>query len=119
MAAGEEAKGEAPAEGSAFTAVLTTLGRNTGREHSKTLRAVRRGGRIYFSRHRPDSDWFRNALRNPAVWVRVAGGERVAGRAAVVRDGALSREISRLKYPGEARAGEARVVLEVTLCGLP
>jgi len=43
-----------------FKAVLTTEGRKTGKEHSVWLRAVRYNDRIYFSRHKPDGDWFQN-----------------------------------------------------------
>lgn len=104
--------------GTAFLAVLTTVGRVTGKKHSKVLRAVRYNDRIYFSRRRPDSDWFRNIARTPAVTVRL--GERdFCGNAAVVSDEGLSRKISELKYPGQKRATERRVTVEVSLCGLP
>ena len=102
-------------DGSAFIAVLTTRGRVTGREHSKTLKAVKYNGRIYFSRHRPDSDWFKNIAAGGEVSVQL-GSARLHGRATIVRDEALSQRISELKYPGERRAGEKRVVVEVTLC---
>ena len=105
-----------PGDGSAFTAVLTTRGRVTGRGHSKTLRAVMHNGRIYFSRRRPDSDWFRNAAANPEVEVRI-GREARRGSARVVEDQALLRRISELKYPGQERAAEGRVAVEVTLRG--
>ncbi len=99
-----------------FRATLGTTGRRTSRAHSVTLRAVRYGGEIYFSRHRPDSDWFKNALADPEVTVRY-GGRTYAGRAEAVEDEGLNREISRLKYPGEARASERRVSIRVTLYG--
>jgi len=103
-------------DGSTFVAALTTTGRVTGREHTRMLRAVMHGGRIYFSRHRPDSDWFKNIVKNPAVTVRL-GGQRLEGRASVVTDEGLARKISELKYPGEERAKERRVAVEVSLCG--
>ncbi len=104
-----------PENGSTFIAVLTTTGRVTGREHSKTLKAVMYDGRIYFSRHRPDSDWFKNIAKNPGVTVQL-GGRRIRGDARIVGDGPLSQKISELKYPGEERARERRVAVEVTLC---
>ena len=50
-----------------FRPILTTKGRKTGKEHSVMLRAVNYNGKIYFSRHKPDGDWFKNALANPEV----------------------------------------------------
>ena len=99
-----------------FRAVLTTTGRSTGAEHSVELLAVAHAGRIYFSRHRPDSDWFRNAARSPRVVVAF-GGASHAGTARVVDDERLAATVSALKYPGQARASEKRVALEVTLDG--
>ena len=100
-----------------FRAVLTTTGRATGAEHSVELLAVGHGGRIYFSRHRPDSDWFRNAVINPPVRVAI-GQSSYRGTARAVDDGRLAAMISALKYPGQARAADKRAVLEVTLGGL-
>ena len=97
-------------------AVLTTRGRRTGRKHSVMLRAVVHDEKVYFSRHRPDSDWFRNAVAEPKVSVGY-GGRVFSGRARVVTDAGLEREISLLKYPGERRAGDRRAVMEVTLDG--
>ncbi len=98
-----------------FKAVLTTLGRRSGQRHSVWLLAVMYGGGIYFSRHRPDGDWFQNALKNPDVTVRIDGSE-LAGRASLVTDNGLAARISGLKYPGSERAREKRVVIKVTLC---
>ena len=39
-------------------ATLVTRGRKTGKKHSVMLRGVMYNNKIYFSRHRPDSDWF-------------------------------------------------------------
>ena len=50
-----------------FRPVLITKGRKTGKQHSVMLRAVNYNGKIYFSRHKPDGDWFKNALKNPEV----------------------------------------------------
>jgi len=98
-----------------FKAVLTTEGRKTGKEHSVWLRAVRYNDRIYFSRHKPDGDWFQNAIFNPDVKVKFSN-TNYTGKAIYVIDEVLSEKISQLKYPGEQRANEKRVVLEVTLC---
>lgn len=98
-----------------FTAVLTTRGRVTGRPHSKTLRAVRLGGILYFTRRRPDSDWFLNALADARVSVSL-DGRTVRGSAFRVEDAGLLAEISRAKYPGQARAAEPRVGIGVRLC---
>ena len=110
-------RGPAPAvPDGPFRAVLTTTGRSTGAEHSVELLAVARAGRIYFSRHRPDSDWFKNAARSPQVRVEF-GGASHRGTARVVDDARLAAEVSALKYPGQARASEKRVAVEVTLGG--
>ncbi len=97
-----------------FTAVLVTTGRSTGREHQVMLRAVGYNGKIYLSRHKPDSDWFLNALANPEV--RILYGQQVLlGNARRVADEELAKKISELKYHGEERAKEKRSVIEVTL----
>ncbi|ABK77775.1 hypothetical protein CENSYa_1148 [Cenarchaeum symbiosum A] len=101
-------------EGTAFRAVLYTTGRKTGREHAVKLRAVMYQGKVYFSRHRPDSDWFQNAVADPRVKVGI-GDASHEGRAAEVTDAGLGRKISELKYPGEPRASENRVSIGVTL----
>jgi hypothetical protein len=96
-------------------AVLTTKGRKTGKEHSVWLRAVLYNDKIYFSRHKPDGDWFQNASKNEDVKVNF-DNKQFVGKASVVTNEELERKISELKYPGEERAKENRVVLEVTLC---
>ena len=83
-------------------------------EHSVMLRAVNYNGRIYFSRHRPDGDWFQNALVNPDVKIKY-NTLLFSGKAKIVKDLELSKKISQLKYPDEERANEARVTVEVTL----
>lgn len=97
-----------------FRATLNTTGRKTSKTHSVMLRAVRYNGKIYFSRHMPDSDWFKNALADPEVTVQY-GGSTYHGKASLVQDVELGRKISQLKYPGEDRANEKRVAVEVTL----
>ena len=98
----------------AFKAQLTTRGRKTGREHKVWLLAVMYEDKIYFSRHRPDGDWFKNALKNSEVKIQFDGSS-FSGRAFFLKDEELSKKISELKYPGQERAKEKRVVLEITL----
>ena len=100
--------------GQTFTATLITKGRKTGREHAVLLKAVMYNDRIYFSRHEPNSDWFLNSIKNPAVQVEF-DSRRYFGIAKLVNDDILSKKISELKYPGEDRAEEKRVVIEVTI----
>lgn len=69
-------------------------------------------GDYYFSRHRPDSDWFLNALYNPNVVVHMDESV-VAGTASRVEDPDVLATISSLKYPGQARAAERRVAVRV------
>lgn len=99
---------------SLFRPILITKGRITGRQHAVMLRAVNHNGKIYFSRHRPDGDWFKNAIKNPEV--RIEYRDTIfAGIAELVTDEKLSEKISELKYPGEKRAKERRVTIQVTL----
>lgn len=98
----------------AFRAELITKGRKTGREHTVWLLAVMYEDKVYFSRHKPDGDWFKNATKNPEVKVRFDNSDFL-GKAKIVDDEDLAKKISELKYPGEKRAKEKRVVLEVTL----
>jgi hypothetical protein len=67
---------------------------------------------VYFSRRNENSDWLKNALANNTVQVEF-GGATIPGIASLVTDQALARKISELKYPGEERASEVRVVLQV------
>lgn len=97
-----------------FRPILITKGRNTGKQHSVMLLAVNYKGKIYFSRHRPDGDWFKNALTNPEVKIEY-NNFVFSGKAKIVTDEELDKKISELKYPGEERAKEKRVTIEVTL----
>ncbi|MFB5636342.1 MAG: nitroreductase/quinone reductase family protein [Nitrosopumilus sp.] len=97
-----------------FRPILITKGRKTGREHRVMLRAVNHNGKIYFSRHRPDGDWFQNALANPLVKIQY-NNSMLIGNAKLVTDEKLNEEISNLKYPGEERSKEKRVAIEITL----
>ncbi len=98
----------------AFRAQLITKGRKTGMEHTVWLLAVMYDDKIYFSRHRPDGDWFKNALKTPEVKVQFDESS-YSGRSSIVTDEEISKKISELKYPGQKRALEKRVVLEITL----
>ena len=97
-----------------FRPFLITKGRKTGKKHSVMLRAVKHNDRIYFSRHRPDGDWFKNAIKNPEVEIKY-NDTTYSGTAKLVTDEDLNMKISELKYPGEERAKEKRVTIEVTL----
>jgi len=101
-------------EESLFHAILTTKGRKTGKVHSVILRAVKYNDKIYFSRHRPDGDWFKNAMANPDVIIEYKN-TTYKGKAKLVEDEKIEQKISQLKYPGEKRADEKRVALEITL----
>ena len=93
---------------------LITKGRKTGNPHSVWLRAVKYNEKIYFSRHRPDGDWFQNAIANSEVKIQYNNTE-YTGNAVIVTDEELNQKISQLKYPGEKRANEKRVAIEITL----
>ena len=98
----------------AIKALLITKGRKTQKEHSVWLRAVLYNDKVYFSRHKLDGDWIKNAIANPEVRVEF-DNSRFSGKAVLVSNETLAKKISELKYPGEERAKENRVVLEVTL----
>jgi len=97
-----------------FRPILITKGRTTGKQHSVMLLAVNYKEKIYFSRHKPDGDWFKNALANPEVKIEY-NNFVFSGKAELVIDEELSKKISQLKYPGEEKAKEKRVAIEVTL----
>jgi len=103
-------------EENVFRAILSTKGRKTGRRHSVMLRAVKYNEKIYFSRHMPDGDWFKNAMANPDVIIEY-NNLTFTGKANLVKDEKLEQKISQLKYPGEKRADEKRIVIEITLYG--
>ncbi len=97
-----------------FRPTLITKGRKTGKLHSVWLRAVKYNEKIYFSRHRPDGDWFQNAIANSEVKIQYNNME-FTGKASLVTDEKLKQKLSQLKYPGEQRANEKRIAIEVTL----
>jgi len=97
-----------------FKALLTTKGRKTGKEHSVMLRGVLYNDKIFFSRHKLDGDWIKNAIFNSDVKVEFDNSS-FSGKATMVSDENLAKKISELKYPGEEKAKESRVVLQVSL----
>ena len=97
----------------AFRAQLITKGRKTGRDHTVWLLAVMYEDKIYFSRHRLDGDWIKNAISNSEVKVEFDNSSFL-GKALLVSDENLAKKISELKYPVEERGKESRVVLQVS-----
>ena len=97
-----------------FKALLTTMGRKTGKEHSVWAKVVTYNDMIYFSRRNPNSDWLKNAIVNPIVKVEF-NGKKISGSAKLVDDDYLARKISSLKYTDKARQEESRIILEVSL----
>ena len=97
-----------------FKAILTTIGRKTGNEHSVWAKAVTYNGMIYFSRRNPNSDWLKNAIANPKVKVKFDGKE-FSGNARLVQEEELSKKISTLKYTDKNRQDEPRIVLEIQI----
>ena len=97
-----------------FKAILTTIGRKTGNEHSVWAKAVTYNDMIYFSRRNPNSDWIKNAIANPKVKVKFDGKE-FSGNARLVQEEELSKKISTLKYTDKNRQDESRIVLEIQI----
>jgi len=97
-----------------FRALLVTTGRISKQPHIVTLRGVKYNDKIYFSRHEPNSDWFKNVKINPNVSINF-NGSLYPGIAKIVTEKNLNLKISQLKYPGEKRAQEKRVAIEITL----
>ena len=56
-----------------FKAVLETKGRDTGKMHRVWLLAVKYEGKLYFSRRNTNSDWLKNAQKNPDVRIEFGG----------------------------------------------
>lgn len=97
-----------------FKAVLVTTGRKTGKEHSVEARVVFYNGKFYFSRRNPNSDWLKNAIKNPNVKISYQG-KIIDGIALLVNDQELCKKISQMKYT-DKRSEEARIVLQVNPC---
>jgi nitroimidazol reductase NimA-like FMN-containing flavoprotein (pyridoxamine 5'-phosphate oxidase superfamily) len=98
-----------------FIANLTTIGRNTGKEHTVPLRLVFYNGKFYASRRNPDGDWLKNIAKNPSVKIEVNGKE-IACKASIVNNEELCKKISSLKYSDE-RAAMERIIAEITPIG--
>jgi deazaflavin-dependent oxidoreductase (nitroreductase family) len=83
---------------------VTTIGRRSGSPHEIEIWFGVIGDTMYLiSGNGPSADWYRNALVNPDVSVRV-GGEARLGRARVVDDADERRKVGDLmsvKYPWE------------------
>lgn len=103
-----------PIDENLFKATLITRGRVTDQPHSVFLRGVKYNNKIYFSRHHPDSDWFKNIIKNSSVVIKYKNFS-YTGVAKKVTNEKLNEKISVLKYPGEKRANEKRVSIEITL----
>ena len=97
-----------------FRATLVTRGRVSKQPHSVILRGVKYNDKIYFSRHEPDSDWFKNIITDSKVVIKY-NESSYSGVAKKVTDEKLNQKISQLKYPDEKRANEKRVAIEITL----
>jgi len=97
-----------------FKAILTTMGRKTGNEHSVWAKAVTYNDMIYFSRRNPNSDWLKNAIADPNVKVEF-DGKQFSGTARLVKNEELARKISSIKYTEKNKQKEPRIVLEVEL----
>ena len=79
------------------------------------LKAVKYENKIYFSRHKPDSDWFKNIMKNSKIVVEI-NNEAIDGIASIVTSEKLLQKISELKYPNQQKAKEKRVAIEIKLC---
>ena len=97
-----------------FKAILKTIGRKSGKEHTVWAKAVTYNDMIYFSRRNPNSDWLKNAIANPEVKIEF-DGKQFSGKAKLVEEQELARKISSLKYVEKDRQEESRIVLEVKL----
>ena len=64
-----------------FKAILETKGRNTRKTHRVWLLAVKHEGKLYFSRRNTNSDWLKNAQKNPDVKIEFDGQSFAEGLA--------------------------------------
>ena len=83
---------------------ITTVGRRSGRPHEIEIWFGVMDDTLYvISGNGPSADWYRNALANPQVWVRLAGDVHT-GIARDVTDPVERRQVGDLmgeKYPWE------------------
>jgi deazaflavin-dependent oxidoreductase (nitroreductase family) len=78
------------------TLELTTVGRTSGQSHTTTIWFVRQGDHIYVqSGKEGKTDWYRNALKHPAVTVRI-GTLALRGRARSIDDAAETARVHEL-----------------------
>ena len=90
-----------------FKAILETKGRDTGNIHRVWLLAVKYEGNLYFSRRNTNSDWLKNAQKNPDVRIEF-DGQSFAGRASLVSDDCLlytspsPRDVEESRMPSSA-----------------
>ena len=77
-----------------FKAILKTIGRKSGKEHTVWAKAVTYNDMIYFSRRNPNSDWLKNAIAHPQVKVKFDGKE-FSGIARLVEEEELAKKISK------------------------
>ncbi len=99
-------------DGCSLLGNLTTIGRVSGKRRTVKLRLVFYEGKFYASRKNTNGDWVKNIVINPSVMLDLYG-EKIEGRAELVKDEKLSRKISELKYSDERRE-EKRVVVKLT-----
>jgi deazaflavin-dependent oxidoreductase (nitroreductase family) len=89
------------------TLEITTAGRTSGQARTATIWFVREGDHIYVqSGKEGQTDWYRNALKTPAVTLRI-GTLMLRGRARPVDDAA---EVARVHELFEHKYVSARVM---------
>jgi deazaflavin-dependent oxidoreductase (nitroreductase family) len=97
--------------GSSLVADLTTIGRKTGLPRAVELRFTYLDGKFYASSSKVEGKhWCQNMIKNPAVEIS-ARGEKFAGVAKLVTDGALRRQILMLR---DSPPRLERVVFEIS-----
>lgn len=73
-------------------AVLSTIGRKTGKRRRNCVRAIRSGNKVFLVSLRGRyGHWYRNLIANPNVELRIRGG-RFRGTAREIRDAAEHEE---------------------------
>jgi deazaflavin-dependent oxidoreductase (nitroreductase family) len=73
-------------------AVLTTVGRKTGKKRRRCVRAIRRGDKVFLVSLRGRyGAWYRNLMANPRVELRIRGG-RFRGTAREIQGTAEYKE---------------------------
>ncbi len=98
---------------SSFIGELITIGRRSNNIHKVTLRFVYYNNKYYASRRDYNSDWLRNIIVNKDIKI-IVDGRSIRCKAEIVKDQALCKEISKLKYKDVMKASLNRVVVELT-----